>query len=58
MEMELTTCSKDDDITVINNVFAYLFERISYEINGKEIEWYSNVGIGSTMKGILKYKGK
>lgn len=52
-----TDYDKDDNITVVNNPFAFLFERISYEINGKEIEGTSNVGICTTMKGILTYAG-
>ena len=32
-----------------------MFERISYEINGKEIEGYSNIGVATTMKGLVKY---
>ena len=49
--------NKVTDITLVNNALAHLFERISYSINGKEIEGYSNVGIASTMKGLLTYPG-
>ena len=48
---------KLDDIKVVNNAFAYMYERISYEINGKEIEGFSNVRIATTMKGLLTYPG-
>ena len=34
-----------------------MFERVSYEINGKEIDGCSNEGIGTTIKGILTYLG-
>lgn len=47
--------NRTDDITVVNNALAYLFERISYELGGKEVEGYSNVGVATTMKGILTY---
>lgn len=50
-----TAYAVDDDITLVNNGLCYLFERISYEINGKEIEGYSNVGVATTMKGLVTY---
>ena len=50
-----TAYDVDEDITLINNGLCYLFERSSYEINGKEIEGFSNVGEATTMKGLLSY---
>ena len=34
---------------------CYLLGRISYDINGKEIEGYSNAGVATTMKGLVTY---
>lgn len=47
--------NRNDEISVVNNALTYLFERISYELGGKEVEGYSNVGVATTMKGLLTY---
>ena len=52
-----TSSDVDNDITLINNGLSYLFEWLSYQINRKEIEGYSNVGVATTMKGLLTYPG-
>ena len=46
----------DDGISLKNNALSYLFERLSYQINGKEIEGYLNIGVATTMKGLLTYQ--
>ena len=33
----------------------YLFDRIGYKVNDKEIEGYSYPGVATTIKGILTY---
>ena len=45
----------DDDIGLINNGVMYLFDRIGYKVNEKEIEGYSYPGVATTIKGILTY---
>ena len=45
----------DDEIGLINNGVMYLFDRIGYKVNGKEIEGYSYPGVATTIKGILTY---
>ena len=43
----------DDDIGLINNGVMYLFDRIGYKVNDKEIEGYSYPGVATTIKGIF-----
>lgn len=38
---------------ITNNMFAYLFDNIRYEINGVEIDHSKNVGHTSTLKNVL-----
>lgn len=45
----------DGEAALINNFGAFLFDRISYEINGKEIDGIRDPGIVSTIKGYLNY---
>lgn len=40
---------------LINNSAAYLFDEIRYELNGFEIDKCKNVGITSTMKGVVSF---
>lgn len=37
----------------VNNMAAFLFDEIKYELNGFEVDKCKNVGITSTMKGII-----
>ena len=39
----------DDDIGLINNGVMYLFDRIGYKVNEKEIEGYSYPGVATTL---------
>ena len=61
IEAQLTTKSGaesfggDDDIGLINNGVMYLFDRIGYKVNEKEIEGYSYPGVATKIKGILTY---
>lgn len=41
---------------LVNNAFSFLFEEIRYELNGVEIDKNRDVGITSTMKGLLSIK--
>lgn len=40
----------------VNNICAFLFDEIRYELNGFEIDKCKNVGVSSTMKGICSLK--
>jgi hypothetical protein len=42
-------------ITLINNALMFLFKRVSYEMAGREIEGYNNLGRATTMKGLVTY---
>lgn len=48
---------KDDgsaaDVELVNNAMAHLFDELRYELNGHVIDKTRNVGITSTMKGLL-----
>ena len=44
-----------EDIALVNNAIMYLFNRVSYEIDSKEIEGYSYPGITTTVHGLLNY---
>ena len=46
---------QNDTIGFVNNGIMYLFDRIGYKINEKEIEGYSYPGQATTMHSILKY---
>lgn len=46
----------DSDIELVNNAMAYLFEDIRYEINGIEICKTRNLGVTSTIKGLLSFR--
>lgn len=41
---------------LINNAIAFLFDEIRYEINGVPIDTCKNVGITSTMKGLVSFR--
>lgn len=41
-----------------NNCVSFLFDQIVYELNGTEIDRSKYVGINSTMRGYLLFKGK
>ena len=48
----------DDDeseISIINNGFMYLFDRVSYQISNQEVEGYTYPGRATTMKSLLTY---
>ena len=55
MKDDGTSYDVDDDITLINNGLSYLIERLSYQVNEKEIEGYSIVGVVTHMKGLITY---
>lgn len=40
---------------MINNGLSFLFDEIRYELNGFEIDKCKNVGITSTLKGLISY---
>lgn len=40
----------------INNVFAFMFDEMRYELNGIQIDNCKNVGITSTMKGYISFR--
>lgn len=40
---------------IVNNVVAFLFDDIRYEINGFEVDRCKNPGITSTIKGLVSY---
>lgn len=40
----------------VNNAIAYLFDEIRYEINGYIVDKCKNVGITSTMKGLISFR--
>ena len=47
----------DDGKNVIlsNNAFAFLFDLVRYELDGKEVDRAKNVGISSTVRALLTY---
>lgn len=45
--------SDDTTTSLVNNVIAFLFEEIRYELCGTEIDRVKNVGLTTTMKNIL-----
>ena len=50
---EDTSVVKTGVYTLGNNAGAFLFESITYELNGREIEKVRNPGIVSTVKSLL-----
>lgn len=44
--------------TLTQNAFSFLFEEIRYELNGTEVDKNRNVGITSTMKGLLSLRAE
>lgn len=50
---EETTAGKTGNCSLTNNAGAFLFESISYEVNGKEIEKIRDPGIVSMVKSLL-----
>lgn len=48
-----TTTNVDAKVSLVNNAMAFLFEDIRYEIGGVEIDRVKNVGITTTIKGLL-----
>lgn len=46
----------NENIKLISNGIAFLFDEIRYEICGKEVDRVKNAGITSTMKNILTFK--
>lgn len=51
--LEGTIEMTDKDGKIINNGYAFLFDEIRYEINGVEVDRNREVGITSTMMGML-----
>jgi hypothetical protein len=47
--------SGEGTATLVNNAGAFLFESISYELNGKELDAIRDPGIASTLRGYLCY---
>ncbi|XP_046662843.1 uncharacterized protein LOC124355728 [Homalodisca vitripennis] len=45
-------------ISLINNAIAFLFDDVRYEIGGIEVDRTKNVGITSTIKGLLSIRDK
>jgi hypothetical protein len=46
------------DLVLTNNAFAFLFDEISYEINGMEITRVRNLGTTLTLKGYASYSSE
>jgi len=44
-----------DNITLVNNGIMHLFQYMTYELSGQEIEKVNYLGQATTMKGILTY---
>lgn len=42
--------------SIINNGISYIFDEIRYELNGFEIDKCKNVGITTTLKGLVSHK--
>ena len=46
---------KEDKVTLTNNAPMFLFDRVTYSLNGSQIENVRDPGRVSLMKGILSY---
>lgn len=55
IEGQLEKSAGNGKISLVNNACAFLFDTISYELNGKEIESVRDPGIVSTIRGYLCY---
>lgn len=55
IEGKLTKLGGDGDVSLVHNAGAFLFNRISYDINGKEVDYVRDPGIVTTLKGYLCY---
>jgi hypothetical protein len=44
-----------DEVTLTNNAPMFLFDRVSYSLNGNEIENVKDPGRASLIKGVLSY---
>lgn len=55
IEGVLTRKSGAGEVNLVNNAGAFLFDMISYDLNGKEIDSVREPGIVSTIKGYLCY---
>lgn len=55
IEGKVTKTAGAGDVSLVNNAGAFLFDSISYDLNGKEIDSARDPGIISTIKGYLCY---
>lgn len=52
---EVAGVGEDNNVNLINNAAAFLFDEIRYELNNFEIDRCKNVGVMSTMKGYVSH---
>ncbi|XP_049817993.1 uncharacterized protein LOC126264368 [Aethina tumida] len=55
IEGELRRDGGEGEVSLVNNAGAFMFDNITYELNGKEVDSVRTPGIVSTIRGYLCY---